>query len=185
MAKSPASINLLQKKRATGDIILEWALTTGRFIIILTETIALAAFVYRFTLDRQIIDLHDKIKQKQAIVDYYKDNETQYRQLQAKLNTLASLNSQTTQTPTLVSDMVQLATGKVILQNLTVTPTHVQITASTTTIGLMNSYVNSLKDYQGVLGVDVSQVENKPDTGLITLTIDVTIGPKRGGANAG
>jgi hypothetical protein len=179
MAK-PASINLLSKKQSTSDVVLGWALTTGRFIIIVTETIALAAFAYRFTLDRQIIDLHDQIKQKQAIVEFYKKDETKFRLLQSKLTTLASLDAKSTEVVPFTEEIVKLANGRAVLDALTIQPGFIKLTAKTTKISLMNSFVNSIKAYPQVLGVAVTQVENKPDTGEITLTMEITLKPKKG-----
>src|SRR5689334_11570583 len=79
-------INLLPNK---GDSLFEqflsWALTVGRLLIIITETLALSVFLYRFVLDVQIIDLHDKIKQESAIIDNLKDQEESFRNLQTRL----------------------------------------------------------------------------------------------------
>ena len=180
MRKSPAPINLLVKKKTTADTVLEWALTTGRFIIILTETIALTAFAYRFVLDRQIIDLHDKIRQKQAILSFYKEDEEKFRLLHNKLATVSTLDSQAQVTPTLVDELVKLAEGKAILQNLRVTPTDAEMIAETPSIPLMNSLITGLKQHPRVIGVSVDSVENDPTTGKITLTIQTTFGDKKG-----
>ena len=179
MAK-PASINLLRKKKTSSDVVLEWALTTGRFIIIVVETIALAAFAYRFTLDRQIIDLHDKIKNKQAIIAYYKEDEEKFRALQNKLAIVKGLDVKSKQVTPVINEIVELARGKAVLQNLTVKQEGVQISATTTSIPLMNSFIESLKSYENTLGVSISQIENKPDTGQISLVIDVQLKPKSG-----
>ena len=56
-------INLIaQPKELIEKIFSEWAVNFGRIIIVLTELIALSALGYRFYIDRQIIDLHQKIK---------------------------------------------------------------------------------------------------------------------------
>lgn len=184
MGKSPASINLLQHKRSNADVFLQWALTTGRFIIIITETIALAAFLYRFTLDSQIINLHDKIKQKQALITYYKDNETKYRLLQRKLTTLSSLEAQSPEVPVLVNKIISIAEGKVVFDNLTITAKDALMTANTTSITLMNNFVTSLKQDPSFAAVSVNQVESEPDTGKIGMSITVTFAKKKGVINA-
>jgi hypothetical protein len=180
MAKHPASINLLGRKQTTADLILGWALTTGRLIIILTETIALSAFAYRFILDSQIIDLHGEIKQKQAIIDLSKDDEAKYRALQAKLITLTAIDNKSTEVTSTVGKIVGLASGKVVLQTLTVQPNTIQISATTTTISLMNSFINAVKADPSVQGVNISQIENKPESGQITLRLEITLSNKKG-----
>lgn len=180
MAKSPASINLLVKKKSRSDVFLEWALSSGRFIIILTETIALAAFAYRFTLDRQIIDLHDKIKQKQAIIAYYKNDEQKYRDLQTKLANIKTLDQQAPRVPKLLDEIFTIATGKIIFQSLSVTPNSISIIGDTTSIKLMTSFINEVKKTPGVTGVSVTQVENHPDTGVINMTVEITVTDQKG-----
>lgn len=180
MAKSPASINLLSKRESKSDTILKWALTTGRFIIIVTETIALAAFAYRFTLDRQIIDLHDKIKQNQSIISFYSADEERYRTLQTKLQTLSTLDSQSTEVTGRIDDIIEIARGKVVLESLTMGPNSVKISANTRTITLMNSFVDSLKKYPGTAGITITQIENKTDTGVINIALEVNLKPKKG-----
>ena len=66
-------INLMPNRGDTVLIqFLNWALTIGRLLIILVETLALGTFLYRFSLDMQIVDLKDKIKVQRAFVTAYK-----------------------------------------------------------------------------------------------------------------
>ncbi len=69
-------INLLPNK---GDSLLDqflsWALNIGRLLVIITETLALSVFLFRFSLDVQIIDLHDKIKAASRVVENFKESE--------------------------------------------------------------------------------------------------------------
>jgi Tfp pilus assembly protein PilN len=81
-------IELLAKedweKGAWGKI-LRWTLTVGRHIVILTELIVILAFLSRFKLDRDLTDLNDSLKQKQAIVEASASFEKKYRQLQKQV----------------------------------------------------------------------------------------------------
>ena len=47
---------------------LKWLLNVGRWIVIVTELIVIIAFVSRFKLDRDLTNLNEKVKQKQAII---------------------------------------------------------------------------------------------------------------------
>jgi Tfp pilus assembly protein PilN len=84
----PNDIELLAKedwgKGRLGQI-LHWILTIGRHIVILTELIVILAFLSRFKLDRDLTDLHDSIKQKQAIIEASASFEKKYRQLQKQV----------------------------------------------------------------------------------------------------
>ncbi|HCS79450.1 TPA: hypothetical protein DIV55_06990, partial [Patescibacteria group bacterium] len=71
MGNPAKPINLLTRKDFDASLvgrILRWSLIYGRYIIVSTEIIVLLAFIYRFSLDRQITDLNEEIEQKSAIV---------------------------------------------------------------------------------------------------------------------
>src|SRR5258706_9366482 len=94
MLKSPA-INLAKGRGQTFlDRFLNWALSIGRVVVIVTEAVALTAFLYRFNLDRQIIDLHSRINQEQIIVKLLNNNETTFRSLQDRLSLINKLSQQ-------------------------------------------------------------------------------------------
>jgi Tfp pilus assembly protein PilN len=174
MSKKPASINLLTRKQTLTDVILVWALTTGRLIIIIVETVALSAFLYRFTLDRQIADLNEDIKQKQAIIEFYKKDEAKFRLLQTKLITLTDVEKKSMSTSETMNDIVSIARNKAILQNMTIQDDSVQITAITPSISLMNSFISGLKSYPKAKTVNISQIENDPETNQISLSLEIS-----------
>jgi hypothetical protein len=64
-------INLLPReefeKKPIGKF-LTWALSIGRYIIIFTELIVILAFLSRFKLDRDLSDLNQSIREKQAVI---------------------------------------------------------------------------------------------------------------------
>src|SRR5436309_794525 len=82
----PRVINLLpQGGDNFGSQFLAWALTVGRLLVIITETLALSVFIYRFSVDMQIIDLHDKIGISSQIVANFKKGEDTYRDLHQRI----------------------------------------------------------------------------------------------------
>lgn len=89
MPASPA-INLLPQeelKRNWGSRALDWALTFGRYVVILTELVVIVAFLARFGYDRRLDDLYETIKQKQLFIEANADFETKFRGVQARLLT--------------------------------------------------------------------------------------------------
>lgn len=83
---TPLSINLLPGKEASfGEKFLTWSLTFGRYIIIGTEIIVLIAFLSRFKLDRDLVDLNDQIRDKQNVLATLKPIEESVTRLQRRL----------------------------------------------------------------------------------------------------
>ena len=59
-------INLLPREefeQKTVGRFLIWALTVGRWIVIVTELIVITAFLSRFKLDRDLANLYEKIRE--------------------------------------------------------------------------------------------------------------------------
>ena len=71
--------------------IVQWAMTYGRYIMILTEIVVLGAFISRFTLDRKLTDLKEEIAQKQAIIEANAELETQIRTAQTQIDQVKKL----------------------------------------------------------------------------------------------
>src|SRR5918993_397746 len=108
MAEKIKSINLLPNKGGgLFDQFLSWALTIGRLLIILTETLALGTFFYRFSIDMKIIDLHDSIKNQRIIVQQFKNTEDTARNLQARLALAQKHMNEAANTPTTFADIIE------------------------------------------------------------------------------
>lgn len=62
-------INLLpEKSRSFTEKVLYFALHYLRYIIVITQIVVITVFFYRFTIDQQIVDLKEKVNQKQEII---------------------------------------------------------------------------------------------------------------------
>ncbi len=81
-------INLLPKeefgKKPLGKFLV-WALGIGRWIVIITELVVILAFLARFKLDRDIANLYDSIRAKQAIITTSASFEEDFRFFQNRL----------------------------------------------------------------------------------------------------
>ena len=84
--KNKVNINLIVKKEASfSNQLLSWALTYGRYIIIITQIIVLTVFFTRFKLDRDHTDLKESVSQKQALIESVASLETEIRRIQKNL----------------------------------------------------------------------------------------------------
>lgn len=170
------SINLLrEQEKSFTDKAIDWAFTVGRVLIILTEAVALTAFLYRFTLDYRIIDLRDEIKKKQSIVAVLKDSEASYRNLQDRLAYAGALEKEKDEVPSYFSEIVRMATGKLIFNNLTIGQTTIRMDANVQSIGSLQNFVNELKQYKPIKSVSIDKIENKSSTATIVVVISATL----------
>jgi len=177
MQKNSASINLLKKQTSLTDRFITWALTIGRLLVILTEIVALSAFIYRFSLDRQLIDLHSKINQEQAIVNYLKDNEATYRNLQDRLAIATNYSTLGINRFKVFSDIVGFTPRGMSFNNLSLYDNRIKIEANVDSVSSLSTFVNSLKNYSAIDSVSIDKIGNKPSSAVITISITALLKP--------
>lgn len=171
MARKDASINLVGENLSFLDRFVNWALTIGRVVVIFTELIALTAFLYRFSLDRQLIDLHSKIKQEQAVVVYLKDNEDTFRSIQNRISLAANFGTVAIGKIKLLGDVVSFAPSGMVFNSLSVQEDRIRVNANTNSVSSLSEFVNKLRSYSKVGSVIVEKIESKPSNALITVSI--------------
>lgn len=154
---------------------MKWALSFGRFIVILTETIALLAFLYRFSLDRELVDIHDKIKQKQSIVKLLKANEDKFRSIQDSLSSIVVLTNTGRQTVTIFNDINDLASEGVSFNSIAISEETIRFDATIQSIVSLTNFVNKLKAYPKIQSVSLDKIENKITSATIAVGITATI----------
>lgn len=176
MAKRPVSIDLLQKGKGKNlDRFINWALTIGRILVIVTEGIALIAFLYRFGLDQQLIDLHTKIRNEQAIVAALKKSEDTYRNLQDRLSLASSSIKITTTRAKIYQDVINLSPSGFTFNSITLFADRVQMDANVTSVEALSTFVNSLRSYAPIDNVSIDKIENKTQNAVITVSITANL----------
>ena len=93
--KHKKSINLLITERdvSISGQLLTWALTYGRYIIIIIQIVVLSVFFLRFKLDRDHTDLKEAVSQKQALVQSVAELEAEIRAVQKKIAYISQITS--------------------------------------------------------------------------------------------
>lgn len=161
-------------QKGVGDKFFNWAFTVGRAILMIVYAVALGAFAYRFGLDREIIDLGDKIKQEQTLVSLSQESEAQYRDLHERLGFIKATGESSAKEIELLDTIIRLATGKIRFTSLTISPTTIQMEGSARTIGLLNSFVEDLRALPQIQEVSLGQIESRVDEGVIVFSVSAT-----------
>lgn len=176
MAKKIKYINLLRhQEKSAIDKFLDWAFTVGRAIVIITESVALSAFAYRFVLDRQIIDLKDKIKQEQTIVKLSQTNEFKFRNLQIRLSTAKTLDERSASETTLLAEILKRAQGKISFRTLALTGKDVSMEGIVPSAGSVSAFTQELKGIPGVTKVTISEITSNTATGVISVKLQADL----------
>ncbi len=176
MASIKPAINLFKgRKKNLIERLTKWALTIGRVVVILTETIALTAFLYRFSLDRQLIELHDKIKQKQALVKLLKNSEDTFRNLQERLTVSAEFSKAGKETVALYNEIVHFSATDLVFNNLFLSENQIRIDASLQSVATLTSFIKSLRENPKIESVSLDKIENKTTSATIVVSITATM----------
>lgn len=173
MTESGSSINLIKNKHVSFlDKFMGWALTVGRLIVIITEIVAVAAFIYRFSLDERLSDLHSAIKQKQTIVSLLKQDENKYRNLQSRLALASTVQEKFAKTNKIILDVIDKASDGIDINNFVLNKDRINIDANVGSTSTLKNFINSLKNYPDIKSINIDNIENKPSIGLlVTLTL--------------
>lgn len=173
MAKNNVpSINLLKNnKKNLINKIINWTLTIGRGVVVLTELIALSAFLYRFSLDRKLIDLHSQIKQEQAIVNYLKNNEDKYRNLQDRLMLASNFSNSSSNRLKNFKDIWGIAGDDVSITTITLNKKSINLNANLNSTSSLTNFVNLLKQNSNIQTLSLDNIESVPSSTLITVSI--------------
>lgn len=178
MADHAPSINLLpNKNQGFVNQFLTWTLSIGRLLIILVEMLALGTFLYRFNLDMQIIDLHDKIEAQSFIISNFSSAEENFRDLQDRLSAIKQYDELNTRTATIFSDITAMANGQMTFQTLTVETNTATIVAQAYNATTLSTFVEKLKEHPSIESVSINKVENNTSAATIIVTMTAKLTP--------
>lgn len=176
MANTARSINLVSSESKNPfDTFIEWALTIGRFLVILTETIALITFISRFSLDRQLVNLHDEIKRDQQYIQAFSSSEIEFRDLQARLATAKALDGTSKEKYEILKDVTTMLRNIPTINLLTISDKTVRIDCNVTSINAVSALITTIKNYHKVGSVSVDKIENRSSTAVINVIISATL----------
>lgn len=190
MSKKSATININLVPKdpffdSTIGRVLQWALSAGRYIVIFTELIVIVSFAARFTLDKDITDLNDKIYNQQIIIDNYGSLEQEFRSIQDRLTELKQINNEVNIVD-IFQDLSKVTPQDVNLEQLTISPTKVTISGNTLSQTSFNLLVNNLQLSGDFFNINISRVEsgdnNEPGI-FFNISADTKLVTKKAAAN--
>lgn len=170
-------VNLLSEDELSGGNqgkFIQWALTWGRRIVVLTELVVILAFLSRFWLDTTVANLADTIEQKRAVVLSLADFEQKYR---AVLNLVGEAQKIENGTPVLAvyDQTTALIPNGVVLEQMNVNGAKVSFNG-TCTEPVLFGLVDNFRQSASFSAVTVERIA----TGEKGPTIDFSFGAEYG-----
>lgn len=145
------------EKRPSGKF-LKWVLTVGRYIVIVTELIVIIAFLSRFKLDRDLADLNESIKQKQAIITSSVPFEKKFLFLQKRLSTIEGLRKSQLAMDEVLVELASLIPIDVYLSGLNVSGKEFSLSATALSESGLATFLNNLRASSRFTNISVSQL---------------------------
>lgn len=148
MAAQKNSIELLPQEEWERGVVgkfLKWTLTIGRHIVIFTELVVILAFLSRFKFDRELTDLSEAVKQKQAIIESSLQFEDKFRFLQKKLGMIENLRKNQIVTDVLLDELSSLIPVDVTLSDLNINGKQISFSATALSEAGLATFLKNLK----------------------------------------
>lgn len=159
-------ISLLPKeefeKKPLGKFLL-WALTIGRWIVIVTELIVILAFLSRFKLDRDLADLYESIRAKQAIITPLASFEQDFRSLQNRLSVIDKLENERLATVKIITAVASVTPPDVALNKLSLNEEEVTLSGLALTETGLGSFLNGLSQSPLLGEINLSNVSKQKE----------------------
>lgn len=164
-------IDLVKGKSSLTDDVIKWALSFGRLLIIVVEIVAFSAFIYRFVLDRQIIDLNDKIKREQAIIEASSGQENTYRNLQERLATVKKTSTSGNLTPKIMKEIVDRTPAEITYSSINIGDGKFEMEVNVSSFSSLTQFLKILRDYPEISSVTITGIDNSLGGNTVKVTI--------------
>jgi len=125
-AQALKGINLLPKDSFEGSGLgrfLQWSLSAGRAIVVLTELVVILAFGSRFWFDKTLNDLVEVIDQKQALVRSYREVENQMREVLAREAPVAIYLEKNLEIDKVMADLIKATPVDIVYEQMSIAKT--------------------------------------------------------------
>ncbi len=144
---------------------LKWLLSAGRWIIIVTELIVILAFLSRFKLDRDLTDLNESLKQKQAIINSSSEFEKDFRFLQKRLTTIESLQKSQNEADQILNIFAEITPVGVQLSNFSYVDKKISLAASAKSESALATFLKNLKESPKLENLSLSKISTDEEHG--------------------
>jgi Tfp pilus assembly protein PilN len=160
--KQDININLIPQQEMEGALGqgVHWVLTVGRYLIIITEIIALAAFgiSLKLTIDKN--ELNKRIEYAQEVVDSKQDFEKEFREVQNKISSVKKIRLEHFDNHLLITEFNKLLPKGISLTNLDINQTELSFSGSFPTAAQLHTLINSFNNSDKLVALDISELKS-------------------------
>jgi hypothetical protein len=161
-----------------GARFFKWLTTIGRWVIVVTEFIVIAAFISRFSLDRKNSDLSETVRQQQAILDSTKYFETEYASFQERLATIKEYYANQPEYDQQLLSLMESTPNNPVYDTLSIQKNSTNEIIATASLFAFNEdsivdFISNLMLNPDIKTVEISKIEKKPKENNYTVLISL------------
>jgi hypothetical protein len=157
------SINLLPKDSFESSqigIVLSWLLTIGKWSVIVTQLVVMGAFLWRFSLDRELTDLKKSIAKNVAVIKSYEQIEREFVLTQKRLDIAKTVITQQKAVMDELELLAKVTPFDVWYEKLTITPTQTNISAYSRSLPGFSTLLSLIQSDTRYSGVSVARIQD-------------------------
>lgn len=157
------SINLLPRdsfESSQVGIILSWLLSFGKWAVIITQLIVMGAFLWRFSLDRELTDLKKSIAKNVAIIKSYEQTERDFVLTQKRLATAKTVIAQQKAITEELATLAATTPLDVWYEKLTLTPTSTTLSAYSRSLPGFSQFLSAIQKNPRYSSVSVARIQD-------------------------
>jgi hypothetical protein len=171
-----SKINLLppsELEKSFWGKFLKWAVTTGRYIIILTELVVILAFLSRFKLDEDLRKVNEQINTQVGFLESQEPEMAKFFKLQKRLNFMGQILDQRPKAGEMMDYLQQILPADVYPMTRQFNKSGITLTASTINERAMGQLMTRLSQDQVWKSVNVVEITGDKKYGIrFTLTAE-------------
>lgn len=178
---SDLNIDLLPKSTPSGTSgeAVHWALTVGRYLVIVTEIVALSAFLIAIWFSKTKNDLKNSVESKQAQIATYQTCDPQdltqfcedrFRTVQTQINQVVSLENSQIENNKVFSELLTLLPVGVKLESLGVEKNQLSLAGTLPSETELQTLIKSINSSSKITALDITSLTKENNVLKFTAT---------------
>lgn len=156
--------------------LLRYLLSSGRFLVVVVEIVVITAFVYRYKLDSDLLNLQDQIKEQIPYVESLQKDEAIIRQAQFILSTTKQARSDSPNWTGILTKISSLTPKSAKLTNINLDRTQqapktiIKISGITPGYKELAAFINVLKKDPIFTNITLANISSEKTQIIFTVT---------------
>lgn len=165
-------INLFpEQEKNVSEKIIYFGFHYLRYILVITQFVAICVFFFRFKIDQEIVDLKDTLYQKQSIVEATSDLVGRVQEIDSKMRQIQGLINEQEQLQEQYTYIITSIPQSIRINSFTLSPEGIDVQGSSVSVDPIKSFYDNLREEKRFTTIDLSTIEKRGDEFIFTLHV--------------